>query len=525
MLKAAAIFKNNMILQRNATVAIFGQTDCTSVIVNFCDKEYEADINNNSFIAYINTDDRSEALSLEIVGNAAGGTSERITISNILLGEVWLAGGQSNMELELQNSENATSVMSKANYENIRFYNVPKCELVDEHLYECEENTSWRSVTSDKCQDMSAVGFYFAKKLYEKLQVPIGIIDCYWGGTSATCWCAPDKLEGVNEVRGYLNEWKQVCEAKSDETYDEELKAYYESVNTWQEKVDKLREENPDIEWVDINEIAGPYPWPMPRGRKSPYRPFGLHESMVSRIAPYKIKGAIYYQGEEDAERASYYDKLNMAVIKQWREDFANPDLPFFITQLPMFISSGEEDNRVWGQMRLQQEKCSLMDENVGMAVICDCGEFDNIHPVDKLTPGNRLAGQVLDKVYGILDGMQNMQAKDFVFDNNKCTICFNNVGESICYRHSDGKNLTAKGSDIAIADGAVEEGVIYGFEVVNSEGDRYKPSLEINGNVIGLIGNDGEEIVAVSYAMFNYGVANVYNAAGLPLMPFEANK
>lgn len=527
MIKSGAIFKNGMILQQNSLVSIFGETDCERVDISFCGERYEAKISGRNWIAHIPTGeanvDKPLSMVIQGVGKSAleESSTEEIVIDNILLGEVWLAGGQSNMELELQNSENAVKVMQEADYEYIRFYNVPKYPSVDDGLISLEENTSWRCVRNGSCADMSAVAYYFATKLYEKLKVPIGIIDCYWGGTSATCWVDEESLTEVSEVKGYIEDWQSVCEGKSDEVYDSELNEYNQRVNKWQKTVDKLKIDNPGLEAGVINQMAGDYPWPPPRGRKSPFRPYGLHESMVKRVAPYTVKGAIYYQGEEDGERASYYSKLNSAVIRKWRNDFDNPQMPFYITQLPMFIGADAEDDGQWGILRLEQEKCTRLYDNVGIAVIIDCGEYDNIHPIDKKTPGFRLANQVLANTYKIDDAYINLHAVSARFAGNECEITLENTYGQLCYRVSDGKNLTAKCEDIILENGMINNNMLFGFEVDNQDGEVYLPDIEIEADRIKLIGKCEDELVCAKYAMFNYGVANVYSKYGVPLMPF----
>lgn len=522
MIKPNAIFKNGMVLQHNSIINVFGKTDCEQIKISFCDEIYDAVVSDDYWIARIETKEYVKPLTMVITGIMADGSHQELTIDDILLGEVWIAGGQSNMELELQNSENGRSVMQEADYEYIRFYNVPKYPFVDDELLTCEDNTSWRSVKSGNCADMSAVAYYFATKLYERLNVPIGIVDCYWGGTSATCWVSPDSLKGINEVKDYLEDWNKVCQEKSDEIYDKELDEYNGRVNKWQDIVNGLKENDPNISNDAMIQIAGDYPWPPPRGRKSPFRPFGLYESMVKRITPYKARGVIYYQGEEDAERASYYSKLNSAVIKQWRDDFDNPDMHFYITQLPMFIAKDEQDNGQWGILRLEQEKCSILNENVGIAVIVDCGEFDNIHPIDKKTPGYRLAEQALLYTYGLPDAYRNMSANIVGFDKNTCDICLDNTYGELHYRQSDGIMLTSKQEDRVLKNGIVDKGVLFGFEVMNREGEVYNPDIEVANERIRLVGRTGDELTLARYAMFNYGVANVYNKHGLPLMPFE---
>lgn len=525
MLKLNAIFKDGMILQRNSSVCVWGESDAEYVEVDFGGAKYPTKADGGRFSVNITTSASDEAMRMIILAknHPDDEAKERVEINDILLGEVWLAGGQSNMELELQNSLNADEVMRKADYDRIRFYNVPKIPVVGEELIQSEQHTCWKKVRAADCRDMSAVAFYFAKKLYEELNVPIGIIDCYWGGTSATCWVSDKQLESVEKVRDYINEWQQICEEKSDEQFDAELNKFNSEFNAWQDKVNELKADNPQIEWSKINEIAGPCPWNPPRGRKSPYRPFGLYESMISRIVPYGLRGFIYYQGEEDGGRADYYSELNTAVIRQWRRDFGN--LPFYITQLPMFIADGAEDDKSWAVLRQQQELCGRLNDDVGVAVICDCGEYDNIHPVDKEIPGNRLALLALLHTYKSDCGRDNMTVSGSDFNGKSCELEFANTYGRICCGCSDGKTLTARSRREILEDGAVPSGKIFGFEV-SGDGEHFHiPSISIKDNKIILSCDNTSEITHVRYGWFNYGVANLYSKEGMPLMPFMITK
>lgn len=552
MLKTNAVFGDGMILQRSSTVAVFGETDCDFVEVEWCSEIYTARIVQNRWIAKIKTGDAGENLSMRIKGKKNTGCEEILEYSDILLGEVWLDGGQSNMELEIQNSLGGKEAIESADFDRIRYYKVPKYPVVDEGLLECEKYTSWKALKDGQFADMSAVAFHFATKLYEKLGVPVGMIDCYQGGTSATCWVSEEALKAVTEVTGYIKEWEDEINSKSDEQYAKEMDDYNASLERWQKTVDELKAQNPNIEMVDINQIAGPYPWPLPRGKASAFRPCGLHNSMILRVAPYTVKGFLYYQAEEDCDRADYYCKLNSAVIKQWRADwnvsnfFAemvdykedDNKLPFFLMQLPMFIGADAEDDKKWCVLREQQYLCSQINDNVGITVIADCGEFDNIHPLDKKTPGHRLAGRVLADVYGCRCSLHNLIFKDIQFGNRceksvneavggqavdeaECRLSFEGTDGKLFYRESDGKQLTALKENIPLENGNVPEGQILGFEISNNGRDFYKPDISVEDDQLILKGHENMPITDARYGWFNYGVVNVYNSDGMPLMPF----
>ena len=521
MFDVAAIFKDGMVLQRHRCNPVWGTAQPGTVTIRFRGQDYVAEVINGKWKIELNEMDTAGSDAMELVWQSADGKEKQTKrIEDIVVGEVWLAGGQSNMELALKDSEDGVATAEGASYPDIRFYNVPKHAVVDDTLRQMELESGWQQAVGSQTGEMSAVAFYCAKKLYETLRVPIGIIDCYWGGTSATCWVDKQALQDVEEVQSYLQEWQEVYDSKTEETYAEEMRQYEEDYDAWNVRVEKLRQEDPDIEWEEINERAGVCPWPQPRGIKSPFRPFGLHETMIRRVAPYGIKGFLYYQGEEDQERCSYYHKLNTAVIRQWRADFG-AKLPFYLVQLPMYQAKGTEDDKSWCTLRQQQEQTVAENENTGMAVILDCGEFDNIHPIDKKTPGIRLALQVLGKTYRVLNDCEPMRLQQVTPDTQKGVwLNFNNTYGTICYRKSDGDRLTAQNEGQQHPAAEAKDSGIYGLEV-SEDGIRFYPAIvrEVETERMLVCGN--APIVAVRYGWTNYGVANLYNAAGLPLAPF----
>ena len=278
------------------------------------------------------------------------------------------------------------------------------------------------------------------------------------------------------------------------------MKEYNDEWTAWDGRVQKLRKENPDIQWEKINEKAGLCPWPQPMGRKSPYRPFGLHETMIMKVAPYTIKGFIYYQGEEDWSRSAFYHKMNTMVIRQWRQDFEDESLAFYITQLPMYMAKGDVDDKNWCVLRDEQMKTEKENDNVGLAVLIDCGEFDNIHPTDKKTPGYRLACQALGKTYGVIEKFDNMYIDKFKTLRNRIRINFKNTYGKI----------NIKGDQIL------------GFEVSETGRAYYKADAILDDDSIILQCDKIDYIRCVRYAWTNYGTVNVYNKEWLPLAPFN---
>ncbi len=494
-IKLPQIFSHNMVLQRDKKILVWGSSDDN--------KEIKVTLNNKSY----GTIPKKNNWKIELEPMKAGGPyvlvieqeDTVVSFSNVMIGEVWLAGGQSNMELELQNSENGLTEIENAHFENIRFYNVLKTAYIDEKSLNEEKNQNWKMAIGDACKDMSAVAFHFAKKLNDVLDVTIGIIDCYWGGTSAMCWMSEDYLLSDEDTKKNYDEYLDIINHMTDEDYENEMAKYNEEYEDWNQRVEAMKAVDPNVTWEILNEQAGLCPWPQPMGRKSPFRPGGLHETMIMRVAPFSLRGFIYYQGEEDWSRSLYYAKLNEMVIKQWREDFQDENLPFILTQLPMYIAKGDIDDKNWCILREQQELVTRNINHVSMAVTIDCGEFDNIHPIDKKTPGDRLALQSLGKVYGVLKKYDNMYIREVKYTGEIVIMEFENV-----------------------YDGIKQVREIEGFEVAGSDLLFVKATAQISGKLIFAHNEQVKAPKYVRYAWTNFGKVNVYNSEGLPLAPFR---
>lgn len=522
MLELASIFNDGMILQRNSRIRIWGNSDKEQVEVSFLSKVFRNSVTDGKWFVDLDTNDSRTAEIMIITEYENGQQTDSRIITDILFGEVWFAGGQSNMELELINSENGEEVVKESDYDEIRFFNVPKCACIDSEYFEAWKKTGWKKAKGEQCENVSAVAYFFAKKLYKELNVPVGIIDCYWGGTSATCWISEKYIDGIDEVKDYIEGWNSCCTSKSDEQYAKEMEAYEKDYNNWVSAVDGLREKNPLITWVEINEIAGPCPWPQPRGRKSPFRPFGLHETMVSKVAPYGIKGFIYYQAEEDSDKAEYYHKLNSAVIEQFRDDFSiekDVKKPFYITQLPMYQENGKLDDKVWCTLRQEQKKCADTIEEAYIASLIDLGEFDNIHPVNKKTPGTRLAERALNKTYHISEDIEYMECCKVDFKDTECILSFEYEYDGICVKNSEDTLTGTIDEAVFMTENNVSQ--VKGFEVSLNGIDFLRPIIKFENGQMHLSTEDNNKIKSVRYAWFNYGIANLYNSHKYPLLPF----
>ena len=404
-LKLAAVFSDECVLQREKNIAIFGTgEEGTLVKANLCGKtleteevqesEGEARVKNGRFEILL----PPLAAGLHHTLTVTDGT-DTVTLKEIAIGEVWLAGGQSNMEFELQNCTEHEVLNNPAN-EMIRFYYTQKKAYMDADFIASEEQTAWECFGGKGTKYWSAVGYFFAEKLQEQLQVPVGIIGCNWGGTSASAWMPREALLEDRDLQIYVDLYEEAVAGKSEEEQRREYDEYVIYQAEFDKKADACYRENPDIEWAQVLEIVGECRWPGPMGCSNPYRPAGLYECMLKRVMPYSLKGFLYYQGESDDHLPHLYQKLFTRMIRQWREDWGDETLPFVFAQLPMHRYKQDADFKNWCLIREAQKSVYDTVKHTGMACILDQGVFNDIHPKAKKTVGERMCAQALAVAY-----------------------------------------------------------------------------------------------------------------------------
>jgi sialate O-acetylesterase len=499
LLKVASIFSNNMVLQREKNINIWGEAcDTNRVTVTLNNNSVSTNVINGKWMAVLPSMTAGGPYTIKI----SDGKS-LISFNNVMIGEVWLAGGQSNMELELQNSKDGKKVVENINNNRIRFYYTPKLSYIDEEFYEKEANNEWKECSPETAGNWSAVAYYYADKLAKELNVTVGIIGCNWGGTSASAWISKENLALDKDTNTYIEEYDKANEGRSFEEYLELLKEYNIWYEEWQKRVSKCYEEKPDILWSQVLDIAGECRWPEPLGPKSPFRAGGLYETMIKRIMPYTLRGFIYYQGESDDHKPKIYGKLLIKLIEQWRSDWGDEELPFIFVQLPMFIGREGEDTKNWPIIREQQMYVHKTIKNTGIAVIPDCGEFDNIHPLDKEIVGFRLALQALYHVYNKNIRAYGPMYKSISYVENGIELSFENA--------EDG--LVLKGEKAE------------GFEIAGEDKNYIQANVEVCGNKVFVSSEKVSEPKYVRYAWTNYGPVTIFNKIGLPLGTFRTEK
>ena len=404
MLKPASLFSDGAVLCRRKEIRIFGCTDLSSpVSVRLTSQsglllaENTAEPTDGRFCVCLAPQEAQTGCRLHVCTE-----SEAVTAENVAIGDVYLAGGQSNMELELRNADEGMTYIQAHQDPLLRFFNVPKCAIADEKQRQAMDQTRWEEIAPLKGQSNSAVAYFFAVSLRREYpEIPIGIIDCYWGGTSVSCWLKQEELETLTEGKRYLTRYAEQTAGKTMDVFLEEQKAFQETIDSWNARVESVKKQFPGIPWDQIETACGICPWNPPAGPGSPYRPGGLAVSMLQEIEPVSLTGILYYQGEEDADKTDRYDELMLLLIRCWRKAFRDDLLPFLFVQLPMWLDRGAEDTFRWAAIRLAQASARDAARNTAMVCLLDEGEYGNIHPTAKRVVGERLYELAEQLIYG----------------------------------------------------------------------------------------------------------------------------
>ncbi len=492
----AAVFSSNMVLQREKPVNIFGcGKDGDTVAVQSEGVRRTAKVIDGRWLVKLPPHKAADNVTITV----SCGEENKI-FTNVCYGEVWLAGGQSNMELELQNCREKDALQNDKE-PNVRFYYTQKKVIKEEDFFETEKNTGWTEFSSENAKAWSAVGYFFARELAKKLGVTVGVVGCNWGGTSASHWMSREILEKDSDMREYLNDLDKATEGKSDEEQKKEWKEYQAYDKAWYEKSLVFYKEHPEGSWDECQEFCGKNLYPGPISEYNPMCPTVLYKSMIQRVRPYTLRGFIYYQGESDDHRPRTYYKLFRELIGLWRNDWGDDSLPFLFVQLPMHRYKADPDYKHWCLIREAQMKVFDTVKNTGIAVALDMGEFNEIHPKSKEPVGHRLALQALYSVYGF----ENM--KDEAFSPMYESYQLTDGGMLLSFRYCNGFKV---------------EGEVCGFEIAG-EDKEFKPAkVEFRGEQIFISSEEVPEPLYGRYNWTNYGEVTVYGVNGLPLAPFR---
>jgi sialate O-acetylesterase len=403
---------------------------------------------------------------------------EKITIHDILVGDVWIASGQSNMEFPLERASTAATDLPKADNPRIRLLIVDK--KAADYPQDDLPTTGWAASTPQTAKSFSAVAWYFAREIEQREHVPVGVIDSTWGGTTAEAWTRLTALGQDAQISSLFTARGQMLDQAADMVL---------TVKDEQRQRGAARAQGkPEPQ----------FPWHAPL---ESWGPGNLWNAMIAPLAPFAIRGAIWYQGESNAgkERFPYYDRVMRDLIEDWRHEWGIGSFPFYYVQIANFIT-GPDTN--WADLRDQQRR-TLGEGNTAMAVTIDVGNPNDIHPTDKASVGHRLALAARALNYGERD----IEYSGPMF--RQATI----EGASIRAWFDHAKGLTAKGGEVT------------SVEIAGSDGKFVPAKATVDGETIVAASPDVPTPVAIRYGWASSPQCNLFNSDNLPASPFTSEK
>lgn len=472
-----ALFTEHMVLQQGMSVPVWGwAAEGETVTVSFRNQRLRAIAKDGKWSVQLRRLKAGGPDTLTISGK------NQIEIRNVLVGEVWICSGQSNMEWPLRRSFEPDADIAASANARLRLFTVPKLKA-DQPVDDVK--AQWVECGPQTVPNFSAVAYYFGRDLERALGVPVGLIHTSWGGSPAEVWMSGRALS-------------------SNPRYNEEIlgghrtafKAYQDNLAAFEKETAELAKEGKR---------------PTRNRPGAPWKPTELYNGMIAPLIPYAINGAIWYQGESNAGRAEQYRSLFADMIRNWRADWTHGDFTFLEVQLAPWDKSkrrtlaeitaapGDSD---WAELREAQVLATKSLPKVGIAVITDVGDKDDIHPTKKAPVGARLALAAQKIAYNKRVAASGPTYKSVKIRDGKAVLTFDHVGSGL----------------------AARDGALTGFSVAGADRKFVWANAEIRGRTVVVSAPQVAEPVAVRYGWSDFPVVNLWNADGLPASPFRTD-
>jgi sialate O-acetylesterase len=471
-IKLPGLISDHMLLQRDVPVRIFGNaTPGEAVSVAFRGQTVQTTTDAlGRWELWLAPMKPAAAEEMTIRGN------NTLKVADVLVGDIWLGSGQSNMQWAVRQTNNAEQEISSANFPEIRLFYVPR---KPSNVPVEDVDAKWVVCTPENVKEFSAVLYYFGRQLHQDLKVPMGLIHTSWGGTPIASWISGPTLSANLRLAPFQTFWQDAI-AK----YPDNFTRYEQNLRKWHE-----------------GGSQGARPG-LPLGPGNPHEPTSLYNGMIAPLAKYTIKGALWYQGETEAGRGQghiYGDAL-MTLVQDWRRTFGQGDFPVFFVQLANFGSAAK--NGHWMKVQEGQVKATAL-RGTGVAVINDIGEPTDIHPKNKQDVARRLA----------------LLARHVAYHQDGFTW------SSPIYRQS-----TTEGKTMRVwfnhAEGLKtrDNGPVKGFTIAGADGSYVPAEAKIDGTTVIVSSPTVSDPRAVRYAWDYNPDANLVNGAGLPASLFRSD-
>ncbi len=484
----SSLFSSHMVLQRDMPVPVWGWDKLGQrVSVSFADQKVQATAASDGYwlvrLAPMHANPQPQVMRI------AGSTVQQL--ADVLVGDVWLCSGQSNMQYPLRGwtrGGGARKEVPKADYPLIRAVYIPMV-LAGSPAANVSAKP-WQVCTPKTAVNFTAVGYYFARDLERKIHIPIGIIESYWGGTNIHSWMPRSTFFSTPELK-----FDRALIIRAEKVGDTLNKAYMVRVAAWLKSAQAAEAAGkliPDPPVAPINPIA-----------RGPWQPTSIYNAMIHPLAPYAIKGALWYQGENNVSRTFYRYELP-ALITSWRKLWGQGNFPFYIVQIAPF-DYGRPWNKEAARIWQAEEETVKTVANTGMVGTMDIGMLHNIHPFDKRDVGYRLCLLAMAKTYGAKDlTYLGPTFKTMAIKGNAAIIRFSHIGGGLKSRNGQ---------------------PIDWFEIAGSD-HKFVPALaKIVGNTVIVSAPGVAHPAAVRYG-WNDRIekSNLENTTGLPAMPFATD-
>ncbi len=490
-LKLAALFSDGMVLQRDQKVAVWGWADPgAEVTVSFSgkDKTVKADASGAFMVRLGKMKASARPRSLKVVSGA-----ESAKVKNVLIGEVWLCSGQSNMQMAVNRADDFDKEQAAANHPLIRMF-LTDLKANTELQKDC--TGSWKVCTPGNVGAFSATAYFFGREIQQDLDVPVGLIRSCWGGTRVESWSPMASMEQYPPVVEYKAA-EDAKAAKFDAAAEEAR--YSKALDAWKVKVKTAKADGKKQPRRPKKKI---------HPHQSQNYPANLYNAMINPLVPYGMRGAIWYQGEANTksiEQSILYRDLLENMVVQWRKDW-DDDFPFYAVQLVNFKAPQQKpvEDSGWAFIRESFLKFHKEVPNAGIAITIDVGMEKNIHPTNKQAVGYRLAQQALAKTYKKDVVAGGPIYKSMEKDGNKIIITFDDIGSG----------LVEQGGD-----------PLKTFAIAGADKQFVFARTAIVGDTVVVSSSEISDPVAVRYAWANNPVGcNLSNKEGFPASPFRTD-
>ena len=490
-LRLPNIFGDHMVLQQELPVVIWGWADAgQEVTVSFGrqTKSVKADDAGRWRVPLEPLKANTTATRLR-----AQAGDQTVAFDDVLVGEVWLCSGQSNMEWRVANTDGAEPEIANADAPLLRHIEIDHI-MRPEPVDDVQSQKGWEVCTPNTVASFTAAGYFFGKELREKLHVPVGLVNSSWGGSNIEAFTS---REGFKQVPA-LSDMVQRIEASLPHSpaYKKAVRKTLAETRKWlaeakqavgnDERVSPApvlpQSTNPLVHWQD---------------------PTNKHNAMINGLAPYRIRGSIWYQGEANRADGMLYVKKTEALVKGWRQAWGQPDLPYYYVQIAPYLY-GQEDPHILPMFWEAQAAIEGKIPHTGMAVIHDVGNLEDIHPRDKRTVGHRLALLALAGTYGmdLIDG--GPQFERMAIEGDTARVFFKRVGSGLTT--SDGKSPDW-------------------FEIAGENGLFVPAQARIDGLTVVLRSDEVQKPSAIRYAWSKRAEPNLRAKDGFPVSAFRSGR